>query len=181
MLMARLSKPFTALRLDDPTPLADALAKIEGGLKGIADPAVDNHDDEDPGLLQMLRQLIYRADESTWDRALEIEIAFELGRRAAGDIAGIEAFRERLRRGGTIAGRVKKTEADRWRIDGHRIWLEKRGSLALGDRRRKSQEWVAELIQKRVTAVRAPSVRQIVETIRKWETDMRRSQASQPT
>jgi hypothetical protein len=177
--MARLSKTFTAFRLDDPKWIAGALAKIEYGLKRNSDPVVDSDDEENPGLLQLLRQAIDGGNDAC-ARALTIEIAFELGRYAAGDSGGARALLESWRRGGISAGKKKKERADLWRIDGKKIWFEKRGSFAKGDPRRKTQLQVAKAIRLQADQAKVwvPKERTIVTEIRKWDAEMRRSQVS---
>jgi hypothetical protein len=152
------------VNIDGPTCMAEALARIEDGLKGVDDPVVRSEDEESPGLLTLLRDYLAGVDPA-WETAGALEIAFELGKAAAGGKLDAEAL---ARLGGTARGAQRKAEADRvWRNDAKKIWRDTRGSRAKDDPGRKSQDIVAEIICREVPA--APDRDRVVKTIRDWE------------
>jgi hypothetical protein len=142
------------------------LAEIEDGLKDVDDPAVRKEDDgESQGLLPLLRKLVPTDPPPTWEVALALSVAFGLGRYAAGGKIDAESL---ARLGGMARGAQRKAEADRaWRNDAKQIWRDTRGSRAKGDPGRKSQDIVAEIICREVTA--APEHDRVVKTIRNWD------------
>src|SRR5271154_4572984 len=79
--MSRLD--FTPVSIDGEECMANALSKIEDGLKDVVAPAVRSEDEESPGLLMLLRDYLAGLDP-TWQAAGALEIAFELGRAAEG-------------------------------------------------------------------------------------------------
>ena len=60
-----------------------SLAEIEGGLKGVDDAGVWKEDDgESQGLLPLLRKLVPVEPAPTWEIALALRVAFDLGKAA---------------------------------------------------------------------------------------------------
>src|SRR5271155_704395 len=102
--------------------IADALAEVRAGLEHIKDPRVwggypdgcpDNaNDEEEPGALIGLVLNLERCTrgDSTWQMAMAIEIAFSLGKIAAGGkanpglLAKFSALEDAWRRGGDTGG-----------------------------------------------------------------------------
>ena len=151
------------VNIDGPTCMAEALARIEDGLKDVDDSIAHNEDEESPGLLRLLRDYLAGV-EPAWETAGALEIAFELGKAAAGGKADAAALRERLLRGPKAAGEKKKREADEWRKPAYQLWLE-HGATD----RSISQSRLALIIQKTVKGADAVTERTVIETIRGWE------------
>jgi hypothetical protein len=106
--------------LDGQECMAEALTKIEGGLKIVTDPAVHSRDEENPGLLMLLEHSLARTDP-TCDAATALEIAFELGQAAVAgkaDPAVVEKLRgmpKAWHRGGVKGGgKGNKALATMW-------------------------------------------------------------------
>ena len=114
--------------------VVEALAEIDDALKDVGDPSVRNHDEEAPGLLDLLNDDVGRVgqyDEIRHDAAamfalenfaLAIGIAFELGQAAVlgradpAALARHRAAREGHRQGGKNGGgKSNKEIADSWR------------------------------------------------------------------
>jgi hypothetical protein len=152
------------VNIDGPTCMAEALARIEDGLKDVDDSVVHNEDEESPGLLRLLRDYLAGV-EPAWETAGALEIAFELGKAAAGGKLDAAAL---ARLGGMARGAQRKAEADRvWRDDAKQIWRDTRGSRTGGDPLRKSQNIVADIICAEVP--NAPDHDRVVKTLRAWD------------
>jgi hypothetical protein len=149
--------------IDGDECMAKAVGKIEDELKDVTDSDVRSEDDQSPGLLMLLRDYLAGFDP-TWQAAGAIEIAFELGKAAAGGKTDAAALRERLLRGPRAAGEKKKREADEWRQPAYQLWLEHRATD-----RRMSQPKLAYLIQQTVAGANDVTERTVIETIRGWE------------
>jgi hypothetical protein len=102
--------------------IANTMAEIEEALKDVTDPAVRNEDDdENQGLLPLLRELVPVEPAPTWEVALALRVAFSLGKIAAGGkvdpaaLAKLTALQDRWRRGGANGGgKANKGLADMW-------------------------------------------------------------------
>lgn len=112
--------------------IAEALATIEVGLQDIDDPAVRCRDDESPGLLMLLKQCV--SADPTWDMAMAVEIAFDLGRAAVvgkADPAALSNFRaavEARRRGARNSRLEPIKRAEEWKAVARRTMDAVRGS-----------------------------------------------------
>jgi hypothetical protein len=151
------------VNIDGPTCMAEALCKIEDGLRGVTDSEVRSEEDHNPGLLMLLRDYL-AGFEPTWQSAGALEIAFELGKAALGGKTDAAELRERLLRGPKAAGEKKKREADEWRKPAYQLWLEHRATS-----RGMSQPKLAYLIQQTVSGADDVTERTVIETIRRWE------------
>jgi hypothetical protein len=154
---------LTKISIDGTTCMAEALSKIEDGLRGLTDSEVRSEEDHNPGLLRLLRDYLAGFDPS-WQAAGAIEIAFELGKAAADEKTDLVALRERLLRGPIAAGEKKRREADLWREPAKQTWREQGGV-----NRSMSQSELALLIQTTVAGAKAVTERTVIETIQKWE------------
>jgi hypothetical protein len=105
-----------------------SLAEIEEGLKGVADPGVWNEEDgEGQGLLPLLRELVPTVPPPTWEVALAISVAFELGKAAVIGKVGPAALTKvkdaaEARRRGARNSRVELVKrAEEWKAVARRI------------------------------------------------------------
>lgn len=101
--------------------MAESLAKIKDGLKGIDNPDVRSRKEESPGQLMLIEQCV--SADPTWDMALAVEIAFELGRYAAGEKVSAT---EKQRVAGLATAARNKAKADAWQGPAKQIWWEAR-------------------------------------------------------
>jgi hypothetical protein len=115
---------FTNMPSDEER-VAEALATIEIGLKGIDDPAVRCRDDESPGLLMLLEQCV--SADPTWDMAMAVKLAFDLGKAAVlgkADPAALQNLRAaaKARRQGARNSRIEPVRrAEEWKTVARRI------------------------------------------------------------
>jgi hypothetical protein len=105
-----------------------SLAEIEDGLKGVDDPGVwKEGDGESQGLLPLLRELVPTEPPPTWEVALALSVAFELGRAAVVGKAGPAALTKfkaaaDARRRGARNSRVKLVKrAEEWKAVARQI------------------------------------------------------------
>jgi hypothetical protein len=163
--------------------IAEALADVRAGLEHVDDRRVwngypdgwpENKDEDEPsapvGLFLSLERCTRGAP--TWQMAMAIEVAFNLGKRAEGGRidpklqAKLDAHVDARRRGqeGATAAR------NRWQDKAKPIWQENRGQYPEGHPRRLTQGTVAEDIEK---IAGAPSHDRIVKWISKWDREVR--------
>jgi len=159
---------FTNMPSDEER-VAEALAKIEARLKNIDDPAVRSRDDQDPGLLMLLEQLV-SVHADVWQWTLALSVAFDLGRYAAGEKVSVT---ERQRLAGLVRAAQIKAKADAWQTPAKQIWWETRGQFPKGDKRRKTQPQVAKVIKSKVKGV--PSKERALELVEKWDREARQA------
>jgi hypothetical protein len=147
--------------------IAQTMAEIEEALKDVTDPAVRNEDDdENQGMLPLLRNLVPREPAPRWEVALALRVSFELG-KAVGS-GKIDAA-ELARLGGLARGAKRRDDADRaWRDAAKKIWHDHRGSRAKGHPQWKSQNDLAALIKAEIGKP-APDHDRIVKTISAWD------------
>ena len=148
-----------------------SLAKIEEGLKRVTDPAIRNEDHgKGQGLLPLLHTLVPTEPAPTWEIALALSVAFELGRAAITGKADPNALRQL---GGLVRGAQLKAKAAAWHDAVRPIWWEKRGQFPKGDprRRRLSQQRLATKIVADLEgkAPGLPGYDQVLSTIKAWE------------
>ena len=153
----------------DEERVAEALAKIEAKLKNIDVAAVRSQDDQDPGLLMLLEQLVI-VHAGVWQWTLALSVAFDLGRYAAGEKVSVT---ERQRLAGLVRAAQIKAKADAWQTPAKQIWWEKRGQFPKGDKRRKTQPQVAKAIKSKVKGV--PSEERALELVEKWDREARQA------
>jgi hypothetical protein len=106
----------------DEERIAQALSKIERGLKHVDGSAVWGRDNESPGLLMLLEDCV-----ASEHYGIALSVAFDLGRYAAGEKVSVT---ERQRLAGLATAARNKANADAWQLPGKRIWWEVRGQLA---------------------------------------------------
>jgi hypothetical protein len=115
--------------------IARTMTGIENGLIGIIDPSVRNEDDgEGQGLLPLLRKLVPIEPPPTWEVALALSVAFELGKAAVlgkADPAALLHLRAaaKARRQGARNSRIDAVQrAEEWRAVARRIMDANSGS-----------------------------------------------------
>jgi hypothetical protein len=122
----------------------------------------------------LLRKLVPTKPAPTWEVALALNVAFELGRAAITGKADPNALRQL---GGLIRGAQLKEAAADWHKVVRPIWWEKRGQFPKGDPRRRklSQERlvkkIVEELEGKVPGL--PGYDQVLATIKAWEKEQR--------
>ena len=114
----------------------------------------------------MLMEKCVSADP-TWDTALAVEIAFELGRYAAGEKVSVT---EKQRVAGLATAARNKAKADAWQGPAKQIGG---GQLPTGDKQRKTQPQVARKITGKVDGVR--SYDRALELVENWDRGVRKA------
>jgi hypothetical protein len=121
--------------------IANALATIREGLKGVADRRVwdvASQPGDSPGLVQLVEESVH-VDADAWSWAFALKIAFELGRAAvvgkadptevAKFRAGVEARRRAALKGSRKGVQARQANAGAWHRHVREIWENEHASI----------------------------------------------------